>query len=696
MTRSLRVLIVEDVERDAELLVLELERGGYASVVKRVDTLESMNAALDNGPWDLVISDYSMPGFTGLAALQVIQQRGLDLPFLIVSGTIGEDLAVAAMKAGAHDYIMKGGFSRLIPAIERELREAAERDKRREAEARLRESEEQYRGLVETSPDSITLVDLAGTVLRTNQQGALLFGFESPEQMVGMSAFEMIAPEDRQRAVDDKQKTGHAGSIRALEYTMVRRDKSTFPAEVTGALLRDSEGKPKAFVSLARDISERKRAEQALTYRAMYDALTDLPNRMLLHDRMTQAIDLALRDASQVAFFLFDLDRFKEINDTFGHHYGDLLLRQIGPRIRSVLRECDTTARLGGDEFALLLPATDEVGARAVADKVLTALEQPFRIEGQRFYISGSIGIALYPQHAKDAGSLLQRADVAMYLAKASDTGYAVYDAARDEYSPSKLALYGQLRQAIDGNQLVLNYQPKADMRTGHVQSAEALVRWQHPERGMIPPDSFIPLAEHTGLIKPLTSWVLNEALRQHRTWRSAGMDIALAVNISARTLHDSRLATTIADSLVLCNVVPSRLMIEITESALMLDPDRALEILTQLHDLGVGIAIDDFGTGYSSLAYLKRLPVDEIKIDRSFVTSLSSDDDDAVIVRSIIQLAHNLGLTTVAEGVQDAESWTMLREMGCDAVQGYYLSRPLSSEDCGAWLANSFDRVAS
>jgi EAL domain-containing protein (putative c-di-GMP-specific phosphodiesterase class I) len=336
------------------------------------------------------------------------------------------------------------------------------------------------------------------------------------------------------------------------------------------------------------------------------------------------------------------------------------------------------------------------MGAHAVAEKVLTALEQPFRIEGQRFYISGSIGISLYPQHADDAGALLQRADVAMYLAKGSDIGYAVYEAMRDEYSPSKLALYGQLRQAIDSNQLVLNYQPKADMRTGRVQSAEVLVRWQHPEQGMIFPDDFIPLAEHTGLIKPLTTWVLNEALRQHRTWRNDGMDIALAVNISARTLHDSRLVTTIADSLALSSVVPSRVVIEITESALMLDPDRALEILTHLHDLGVRIAIDDFGTGYSSLAYLKRLPADEIKIDRSFVTSLASDDDDAVIVRSIIQLAHNLGLTTVAEGVEDAESWAMLTEMGCDAVQGYYLSRPLSSEDCGAWLAKLLDRVAS
>jgi diguanylate cyclase (GGDEF)-like protein/PAS domain S-box-containing protein len=700
MTTALRVLIIEDSERDAELLVLELERGGYDPLVERVDTAEAMNAALDQREWHILISDYRMPRFSGLAALEVMQQRGIDLPFIIVSGTIGEDLAVAAMKAGAHDYIMKGQMARLIPAIERELRDVAERRNRRHAEARLRESEEQYRGLVEASPDSIALVDLAGSIVRANQRAALLFGFQSPEQMIGLSAFEMIASEDRQQALDGFRKTPQNGNIRNLEYTMLRRDQSTFPAEITASLLRDEDGNPQAFVSVARDISERKQAQQALEYQALHDPLTGLPNRTLFFDRLEQAIRTADRDGTPVALLLIDLDRFKEINDTFGHHLGDLLLQELGPRLHAVLRGADTisrlaseggndlaVARLGGDEFAVLLPNTPGLSATLVAQRILKTVEQPFSLEGQSLDIGGSIGIALYPEHGEDAKTLLQHADVAMYDAKRGDSGYSIYESEKDPYTRSRIRLIGDLRRAIDHDELLLYYQPKADLDSGRIIGVEALIRWRHPEEGFIPPIQVVELAEHTGLIHPLSSWVLGTAIRQCHAWQDAGLDVPVAVNLSVRSLHDQQLVELIACLLRTSNVSPSRLGIEITESAVMTDPERALGIVSRLHAMGVRISIDDFGTGYSSLAYLKHLPVNEVKIDQSFVFNMLDNDSDYRIVRGITNLAHDLGLTTVAEGIETQEAWERLHELGCDFAQGYYLSPPLPVDKFALWL---------
>jgi len=705
MTKQLRALIVEDSERDAELVVLELERSGYEPITLRVDTPESMKAALDGAwssvaGWDIIISDYKMPHFSGLAALELVKQRALDLPFIIVSGTIGEDVAVATMKAGAHDYIMKGNLARLVPAIERELQEAGERRTRRQAEEALRESEERYRGLVEASPDSITLTDLAGSIITANQQSASLFRFDSPEQMIGLSAFELIAPQDRQRAHDDMEKTLEAGSIRNLEYTLLRKDNSTFPAEITGSLLRDKEGKPRAFVSVARDISERKRAQQALEHQALHDPLTGLPNRTLLFDRLEAAVRTADRRRAAVALLLIDLDRFKEINDTFGHHFGDVLLQELGPRLRDLLRKSDTlarlageeghdvaVARLGGDEFAVLLPDTSRTGASSVAERILKTFEQPFAIEGQSLDIGASVGIVVYPDHGADAEVLLQHADVAMYDAKRAGGGYSIYESEKDPYTRSRIRLIGDLRRAIEQDELLLYYQPKADLDSGRIIGAEALIRWKHPKEGFIPPIQIVELAEHTGLIKPLSAWVFGSAIRQCRAWQDAGLDVPVAVNLSVRSLHDQQLVDVITSLLRAWNVSPSRLAVEITESTVMADPERALGIVSRLHAMGISISIDDFGTGYSSLAYLKHLPVTEVKIDKSFVLNMLQDDNDFRIVRGTTSLAHDLGLMTVAEGIETQEVWNRLCELGCDFAQGYFLSRPLPVADLTQWL---------
>lgn len=432
-------------------------------------------------------------------------------------------------------------------------------------------------------------------------------------------------------------------------------------------------------------VSARKAAE--LEHQALHDQLTDLPNRVLLRERLQQAVAAAGRDGLSLALLMLDLDRFKEVNDTFGHHYGDRLLQEVGLRLQGVLRAGDTLARLGGDEFAIVLPGAGAQTARALSSKISHVIARPFLLEGHSFDVGTSIGIALFPEHGLEADELLQRADVAMYIAKRTGSGHALYAPEQDPNSPARLALIGDLRRAIEGGDLLLHYQPKVDLDSGCLIGVEALVRWPHPHHGFVPPDQFIPLAEQTGLIRPLSRWVLDTALGQWHAWHTAGVDIPIAVNLSMRDLHDPGLPNTIAALLLTRGVAPGWLRVEITESSLMADPERAMAIVTRLHAMGIRISIDDFGTGYSSLAYLKRLPVDEIKIDRSFVRHLTTDENDRAIVRSTIGLAHELGLTVVTEGVEDQITWDLLTALGCDSAQGYCVSPPLAGPDLAGWL---------
>jgi diguanylate cyclase (GGDEF)-like protein len=432
--------------------------------------------------------------------------------------------------------------------------------------------------------------------------------------------------------------------------------------------------------------TERQAAENQ--YQALHDGLTGLPNRTLLGDRTGQAIRQADRELVPVALLLIDLDRFKEVNDTLGHRYGDQLLMQVGERLRTGLREVDTVARLGGDEFAVLLPKIASAeGAIVVARKLQAALEEPFTLDDLTLDVEASIGLALYPDHGNDPDELLQRADIAMYAAKDTHAEFVLFDAKLDQHSPRRLALLGELRRAIEDGQLVLHYQPIVDTHTDKVLSVEALVRWQHPERGLLPPADFIPLAERTGLITPLTHYVLKAALRQCRQWRQAGHELTVAVNVSARRLLDLGFPDEVAGLLATWEVPARLLVVEITESTIMSDPAHALEVLGRLDRMGVQVAIDDFGTGYSSLAHLKSLPVHELKVDRSFVMHMTSNASDAVIVRSTVDLGRNLGLRVVAEGVEDALTWRELDALGCNAIQGYYVSRPIPADDLTSWL---------
>ncbi|MBN4054374.1 GGDEF domain-containing response regulator [Nitrospira defluvii] len=563
MKTPLCVLMVDGSEDDVALVLQNLKSGGYDPDVKRVETAEDMEAALDERLWDLVLCDDCMPKLSTTHALDVLRRKKIDIPFIIVSSTIGEEVAVAMMKAGAHDYVMKDNLARLCVAIERELREVG-----------------------------------------------------------------------------------------------VRRD--------------------------------RRRVEEKIKKMSFYDVLTGLPNRSLFHDRLRQALLVGDRQERIIAVLLIDLDRFKEINDTLGYQHGDIVLQQVGKRIQGLLRKSDTVAHLGGDEYGVLLSETGEEGAILTVKKILKAFEEPILLENLPVSIEASIGIALFPNHGKDAETLLRRVNVAMYVAKQAGHRHMVYTPCFDQTSPFRLTLISELRTAIDANHLFLVYQPKIDLKSGCVVGVEALVRWQHHTRGIIYPDTFITLSERTGLIKALTQWVVNTAVHQCQAWNEANYPLIIIVNLSARNLNDPELPDRISQVLQSSGLPPDRLVLEITESAIMIDLVRAMEILNRLRALGIRLSIDDFGTGYSSLSYLKKLPVDELKIDMSFVKDMILNEEDAVIVQSTIDLAHNLGLKVVAEGVENKETWDRLVEMGCDAAQGYYMSHPVRNELLIRWLEES------
>ncbi|MBD5802438.1 Phytochrome-like protein cph2 [Azoarcus sp. Aa7] len=431
--------------------------------------------------------------------------------------------------------------------------------------------------------------------------------------------------------------------------------------------------------------------EQQIKSMALQDALTGLPNRALFNERLQQALGLARRLAQPVSVLLIDLNRFKEVNDTLGHHVGDRLLCEVAERLRAVLvRASDTPARLGGDEFAVLLPTASEAMAETTARKILQSFEAPVFVEGRQLDVGGSIGVATFPEHGDDANVLMSRADAAMYVAKRKRTGCAVYDVSFDTEAENhgRLSLTGELRQAVEEDQFVLYYQPRLDLASGAITGVEALVRWQHPVRGFVPPDQFIPFAEQTGCIREITQWVIGRAFEQCARWRAAGLALDVSINLSARDLLGPELPQRCAELLSSHGASPQWFLLEITESAIVDDPARALDTVTQLHEMGFSLSIDDFGTGYSSLAQLKRLPVAELKIDKSFVMDMARDPDDMTIVRSVIDLAHNMGLSVVAEGVETDEVRQLLYDMGCDYLQGYHICKPLPTEQLEPWLA--------
>ena len=539
------------------------------------------------------------------------------------------------------------------------------------------------------------LMDLDGKIIDSNPAIQELLG-HSHGELVGRRTSEFVHPDDRHeaRAAYVRMIADGESSLR-MQHRFVGRDGEVLWVDASASLVRDSDGHKSFAVGMMQDITQRKEAEAALLsqsalneHQALHDALTGLANRTLLRNRIDHAVKARRRTDARAAVLVMDLDGFKEINDSLGHAAGDELLVELGRRLKAALRTSDTVARLGGDEFGVLLPQAsvpDDV-LRAV-ERMQGAIETPITLQGLSLSLEASIGIALYPDDGKDVETLLRCADGAMYHAKAEKSGWAFYQSSHVRQDTVRLTLMGDLRRALDQHELVLYYQPKAVLADGEVHAVEALLRWNHPVRGLVPPDDFIPMVQQTGLIKPLTLYVIDEALRQCRSWQDDGLRLAIAVNLSARNLVDAEFPTQVAGLLERWNVEPALLEFEITESAMLADPTRTKLILEHLSAMGIRLSIDDFGTGYSSLAYLKRLPVSEIKVDRSFVMNMDENEDDATIVRSTIDLGRNLGLDVVAEGVESEQVWNRLKALGCTAAQGYYLSRAVPAPELQAWL---------
>jgi diguanylate cyclase (GGDEF)-like protein/PAS domain S-box-containing protein len=563
---------------------------------------------------------------------------------------------------------------------------------RKRAERALQAAAEHVRGVLDNVADGIISTDESGVVEFFNRAAQRLFGYALAE-VRGQDAKMLIAEPYRRDFVSHLSNYLRPGKSQASvsgsrELWGQRKDASIFPME-----FRASEmllGGERRFVGILHDISAQRAQKDALEYQSLHDPLTGLPNRMLFNDRLRQAIVVGHREREPLVLLIMDMDRFKEVNDTLGHQVGDLLLQQVALRLAATLRQSDTVARLGGDEFAVL-PAggTDLQGGSHTAKKILRALEHPFVVDGRNIDVGASIGIAQCPEHGEEADTLMRHADVAMYVAKRTKRGYAVYAPQLDEHTAAHLALIGELRHAIGHNELVLHYQPTVALKSGRTTGVEALVRWQHPTQGLISPDQFIPAAEETELVQPLAQWVLNQGLSQLRSWNDSGLDVELAVNLSAWNLRDPEFPELTSGLLENWGVDPNRLTLEITESGIMA-PSSIHEAITQLSTLGVGLSIDDFGTGYSSLARLKRLPVNEIKVDKSFIIGMIADGMSVSIVRSVIELGHNMGLRVVAEGVENSETMDQLVALGCDLAQGYYLCPPMPATDLTRWFRES------
>jgi diguanylate cyclase (GGDEF)-like protein/PAS domain S-box-containing protein len=570
-----------------------------------------------------------------------------------------------------------------------------------------RESEVRLRAFMESTNEVIMLIGNDQRLECVNRCFTTFFGLPSDEVM-GSSCHDIAI---RLESLFTNSQQVHqllietaADDKRELTASLVQFRPQYRTLELFSTPIHKEDAEHLGRLYIFRDITERAAMLETLQHQAKYDSLTDLPNRTYLQEQINAALLAPASWKKNTVLLLLDLDRFKEVNDTFGHQQGDQLLLQVSARLRELVSRLPipaTIARLGGDEFALLLPMAGEEKALYVVQNLCRAFEEPFTIMGMLVQIDVSIGVVFSPTHGKDAQTLLRRADIAMYNAKRTHTGYAFYDANADESNPRHLAIVGALRQAITNDALQLYYQPKADAKTGVVRSVEALVRWIHPTYGSIPPDEFIPLAEQMGLIAPLTLWVIKTALQQCQIWRRTGLEMEVAVNLSMWNLRDLTLPDTIGSLLRFYGIPASFFCVELTESAIMTDIHRTIEVLNRLVALGIRVAIDDFGTGYSSLAYIKRLPIHELKIDRSFVQYMATNQVDATIVRSTVALAHHLGLQVVAEGVEDESTCDLLAAMECDTIQGYYLSRPVPTRELELWLkqrdpASSQDAVLS
>ncbi|MFN2465764.1 MAG: putative bifunctional diguanylate cyclase/phosphodiesterase [Candidatus Dormibacteria bacterium] len=678
----LRILILEDNLNDVELVLHALRRDGIEVDHEVAGDAPSFVGALKRDP-DVILSDYNLPKFDALGALRAVRESGRDIPLIVVSGAVGDAEAVEAIRAGAADYLLKDRLGRLGSAVSRAVEARQLRLANQLSVAGLRETSQRLQAIFDNTADGIVTVSPDGRIDASNAAAQRLFGYTA-DQLKGMDVRTLVSdvgiPELDPAATPGSSSAG-AAPARVRECSGLRQDGSGVPVELRAERIPVLDGQ--VMVVIFRDITERKAYVSALEHQALHDVLTGLPNRALFTDVVNRALTAAERDQERVAVVLLGVSDFKTVNESYGHQVGDELLLEVAARLHDTLRASDTAARLEGDEFALLPHGslTNEQ-LEQVLRKVLAVFDREFHLRGQRVHASARLGVAVYPDHATDTTALMRCADIAMYAAGRQGARYLWYARELDHYGADRVALMSELRGAIDTGQLVLFYQPKIDLKVGRAVGVEALLRWNHPKRGLLPPGAFIDAAEENDVIIPLTRWVVNESFRQLAEWNGRGLDLKMQLNLSARNLVDPEEIEEMVRILRRHGLDATQVAMEITERNFA--SGRAQDSLRALRAHGFGISVDDFGTGYSALSYLRDMPATEIKIDRSFIAAMGADR--GAIVSPVIQMAHNLGLSVVAEGIEQPGTARSLRILGCDSGQGYHFGRPMPPDALEKW----------
>lgn len=685
MTNSAQVLLViEDNPADARLLREMInDQGVHNMRLIDVERMCDAEAYLTSHVVDLILLDLGLFDVRGLEAVQRAHAAAPRVPLVVLTGTDDESLAAQALKYGAQDYLIKGQIE--TQGLVRALRYAIER-KRMEVEL-----------FAEKESAQVTLNCIADAVASTNDAGMVSFLNRVAVSMTGWSLAEakgrpigeVVRIEDGLTRIAIASPMQRIQGSRAPdqppgEYVLVGRDGSETAIEDSVAAIHDLQGRTTGAVIVFRDVGASRAMALAMTHSAQHDYLTGLPNRMLLNDRVNQAIALAPRHNKKVAILFLDLDGFKHINDSLGHPVGDKLLQSVSERLVGCVRGADTVSRQGGDEFVVLLSEVEHSEDAAIsALRLLKAVAEPHVIDGHELHVTASIGVSVFPEDGADDETLIKHADTAMYQAKENGRqGYRFFEPVMNARAVERQSTEESLRRALERNEFTLSYQPKINLRTGDIAGAEALIRWIHPTRGVIAPNEFIPIAEASGLIQPIGHWVLCEACRQAREWLEAGLTLpSIAVNISASEFRSKDFLEGVFDVIASTRLDPTLLELELTESVLMKHADTSGAILQTLRDKGVRLAVDDFGTGYSSLSYLRKFPIDTLKIDRSFVHQLGAAGEDSSIVVAVLNMARGLGLRVVAEGIETAEELAFLQANHCDVGQGYYFSPPLPAD---------------
>ena len=700
-----RLLIVDDDPRSLASL-RELLTDGVAEIATARSGKDAL-ARLSSSRFDLVLLDLCLPDVSGHKIMDFIGREEIDVDIVVISGRVEIDAAIGALKRGAFDYVRKPyGLEELTTTVRNALEQRRLRQANRHIALELENSERMYRYLVDASPDIIYTLDREGRFTFINDRVSRLLGFQR-EQLIGRHYQTLIFEDDLElanHAFNERRSDERAARNielrlkRAADAHRVQREPAapmTISLNASGMYLQGVSAEQPGFVGtygVVRDVTEKKRAEAVISYQAYHDILTDLPNRSLFQDRLGLALIQAKRRKTELAVMFIDLDRFKLVNDTLGHHKGDALLQQVARRLRDCLREGDTLARQGGDEFTVVLPDLHHHDdARVVAAKFIHSLEQPFDLDGQTAHISASIGIAVYPEHGDTLDEMLRNADTAMYQVKGEGkNGFALFDQSSRELLDRRTVLGHGLRHALSKNELEMYYQPQVDTGSGRLVGAEALIRWNHPTRGLVLPGEFLPYAEEHELIPAISEWMIDVLCRDMQKWSRADDTLKLSLNLSPRYLDRGKTYDTLRSAMLDYGISPHRLEVEITENICISNPQHAIDQLKRLGQLGVSVAIDDFGIGYSSLAYLHRFPVDTIKIDQSFINAIVDEDRQYPVVLAIISIARGLGLKLIAEGVETEVQVRYLRKHGCSVMQGYLFHRPMPIDEFIATIGGS------